>query len=85
MLGTGPLTIARAIGRIFFLDEVWKVELEKIFRETKKKNIVGLEPMLIPLTKVELRKFSEKKKKEYCRIRTNAHSFDEPVQLPLAH
>ena len=35
---------------------------------------------------VELRKFSEKKTKtEYCPIRTHAHSFDDPVQLPLGH
>ena len=36
---------------------------------------------------VELRKFSGKKKrkKNIVGIRTNAHSFDEPVQLPLPH
>ena len=35
----------------------------------------------------ELRKFSEekKKKKEYFGIRTHAHSFNSPVQLPPAH
>ena len=34
----------------------------------------------------ELRKFSEeKKKKNNVRIRTHAHSFNSPVQLPLAH
>ena len=35
VLGTGPLTIARAIGRIFFLDEV-EVELDNFQREKKK-------------------------------------------------
>ena len=39
---------------------------------------------------MELQKFSEnkkkkKKKKEIVGIRTHAHSFDGPVQLPLAH
>ena len=34
----------------------------------------------------ELRKFTErKKKKNIARIRTHAHSFNGPVQLPLAH
>ena len=35
----------------------------------------------------ELRKFSEekKKKKNIFGIRTHAHSFNSPVQLPLAH
>ena len=35
----------------------------------------------------ELRKFSEKKKekKNIVRIRNHAHSFDGPMQLPLAH
>ena len=34
---------------------------------------------------VELRKFSEKERKNIVAIRTHAHSFDGPVQLPLAH
>ena len=36
---------------------------------------------------VELRKFSEQKKKkmDIVGIRTHAHSFDGAVQLPLAH
>ena len=58
MLGTGRLTIARAIGRILILGEVWEVEF---------------------------RKFSEKKNESIVGIRTHAHSFDGPVQLPLAH
>ena len=44
---------------LFFLDEVWEVELRKFSEEKKKKNIVG--------------------------IRTHAHSFNGPVQVPLAH
>ena len=60
MLGTGRLTLARAIGLICFLDEVLEVEL---------------------------RKFSEKKKKKKNNvgIRTHARSIDGPMQLPLAH
>ena len=60
MLGTGRLTIARAIVVVF--GRVWEVELGKISvikRRKKRKNIV--------------------------RIRTRAHSFNGPVQLPLAH
>ena len=57
VLGTGRLTIARAIGQKIFLDEV---------RE------------------IELRKCSEKKKKSIVGIRTYAHFFEGPVQLPLA-
>ena len=50
MLGTGRLTIAHAIGRILFLDEVWEVELTKFAEKKKKKRILsGLQPMLIPL------------------------------------
>ena len=33
----------------------------------------------------ELRNFSEEKKKNNVGIRTYAHSFNSPVQLPLAH
>ena len=58
VLGTGRLTIARAIGNFFFCGED------------------------------ELRKFSEekkKKKKNNVAVRTHAHSFNSPVQLPLAH
>ena len=50
VLGTGRLTIARAIGRIFFLDEVWEVELRRKFSEKKNERVLsGLEPMLISL------------------------------------
>ena len=41
VLGTGQLTIARAIGQNFFLDKVWEVELIKFSEEKKKKNVVG--------------------------------------------
>ena len=57
VLGTGRLTIARAIV-CFFWTRFGKLNLEKIFRG-KKKNIVG--------------------------IRTHAHSFNGPVQVPLAY
>ena len=33
----------------------------------------------------ELRKFSEEKKRNNVGIRTHAHFFNSPVQLPLAH
>ena len=56
VLGTGRLTIARAIV-VFFLDEVWEVELN--FQRKKRKNIAG--------------------------IITHTHSFNGPVQVPLAH
>ena len=56
VLGTGRLTIARAIGQIF---GGGKMNLENFQRKKKKKNIVG--------------------------IRTHAHSFNSPVQLPPAH
>ena len=35
---------------IFFLDEVWEVELRKFSEKKKKRILSGLEPMLIPLT-----------------------------------
>ena len=48
VLGTGRLTIARAIEKIILGGED---ELRKFSEETKKKRIMsGLEPMLIPLT-----------------------------------
>ena len=60
VLGTGRLTIARAIGKFFFGGGGGgKMNLENFQRKKKKKNIVG--------------------------IRTHAHSFNSPVQLPLAH
>ena len=50
VLGTGRLTIARAIGQIFFLDEVREVEVRKFSEEKKKKDIVGIRTLPIPLT-----------------------------------
>ena len=35
---------------LFFLEEVWEVELEKISVKKKKRILSGLEPVLIPLT-----------------------------------
>ena len=49
VLGTGRLTIARAIGKKIFF--VGKMNLENFQRKKKKKRMMsGLQPMLIPLT-----------------------------------
>ena len=37
VLGTGRFTIAHAIGRMSFLDEVWEVELKNFFHKKKNK------------------------------------------------
>ena len=37
------------------------------------------------ILEVELDNFQRKKKKNIVGIRTHAHSFDRPVQLPLGH
>ena len=56
MLGTGRLSIARAIGQIFFggggggWTRFGKMNLENFQRKKKKKKLSGLEPMLVPLT-----------------------------------
>ena len=50
MLGTGRLTIARAIGQFFFWGGGGD-ELRKFSEEKKRKRIMsGIEPMLIPVT-----------------------------------
>ena len=41
--------------------------------------------VLDEIWEIELRKFSEEKKKNIVGIRTHAHSFNGPVQVPLAY
>ena len=51
VLGTGRLTITRAMGKFFFWTRFAKLNLGNFQRKRKKKRISwGLEPVLIPLT-----------------------------------
>ena len=71
------------VGNTSVLPDIYRVVLGTGRSITR---AIGQFFLLDEVWEVELRKSSEKKKeKNIVEIRTHAHSFDGPVQLPLAH